>query len=483
MKDFIELIKENAKKYPNQLAVIDGDRKITYRDFLILVKNISSKLYQTKETPKVAFDLNQSIESYALIIAILNIGGIYCPLNVDAPTYRKKQILNEFQPDIFIVEDYNNSIQCMDTKLITIGDLLSNSALEEIVVEYDQNNVIYVIYTSGSTGMPKGVMIRRKSLNKFLEWSIPTYGANSNDIWGQFSLLSFDLSIVDVFTCLCSTATLFVMADPASKLRPSRCIETNRITVWHSIPSAVEFMIKSEMTREADISSLRLMSFCGELLRKHHLDFLFRKNKDLIIFNTYGPTEGTLFCTCQEVDNDDYKQYCDSTISIGDPIPGWNLLLNSLENTPDKEIVIYGEYIGKGYLGDVSNSKYKIIEMGGRKEFAFETGDLVIEKEGKLYFSCRKDRQLKIKGNRIEPDEIDYFINEYLHKTSITIAKDGFLYSFIESEEIVNEIRLREFLKQKLEAYKIPNRIILVQKIPRNSNLKVNIKELMDLIP
>ncbi len=308
-----------------------------------------------------------------------------------------------------------------------------------------------MIYTSGSTGLSKGVKICRKALNKFLEWSIPTYAANENDIWGQFSYLSFDLSIVDIFTCLCSGATLYAMNDlAAKKFRPSSEIEKVKITIWHSIPSAIEFMIKNEKSKIYDFSSLRLMSFCGETLQKHQVEFLFDKNNDLIVFNTYGPTEGTLFCTWQELKSSNYFEYCLNSMSIGKPIPGWNLQLNPIEGLDGKEIILYGEFIGKGYLGFVNDSKFKIIDINGIQTESFETGDIVIEENKNLFFSCRKDRQVKLKGFRVELDEIDLRIREFLNLPCVTVVKKEAFYTFIETHENIDEYALREFLKIKI---------------------------------
>ena len=307
---------------------------------------------------------------------------------------------------------------------------------------------------------------------------------NENDVWGQFSFLSFDLSIVDIFTCLCSGATLFAMNDiPAKKNRPAGIIEKEKITVWHSIPSAVEFMKVNERQKVYDFSSLRLMSFCGEPLRKHQVDFLFEKKKDLIVFNTYGPTEGTLFCTWQELRSDSYLNYCDYTMSIGKAISGWNLKLNVVEDFIEKEIIIYGDYIGKGYLGIVADTKFKELEIEGKTVNAFETGDLVTEKNGNLYFAGRKDRQVKIKGNRVELDEIDFRINEFLNKTSVTVVKKDSLYSFIETEENINEVALREYLKRKMETNKIPTAFHRIKEIPRSQNQKVDNNALIELLP
>lgn len=481
MKDLVELIKANANNYPHRIAVIDRNKKINYADFMGLVNSISHQIIKGSSNPKIAFDLVQSIEAYALIVAVLNVGGTYCPLNTEAPIERKCQIITEFNPDYIVVDSEGESLELKFDKTVTISSLLSIENTSNIKVDYNSNDIIYVIYTSGSTGISKGVKICRKALNKFLEWSIPAYAADENDIWGQFSFLSFDLSIVDIFTCLCSGATLYAMNDTAAKkYRPASEIQKEKITVWHSIPSAVEFMIKNEKSKQYDFSSLRLMSFCGETLQKHQVEFLFEKKKDLIVFNTYGPTEGTLFCTWQELKSDNYLDYCQHSISIGKAITGWNLKLNSVEGFEGKEIVLYGEFIGKGYLGFVNDSKFKVIEVDGKKVESFETGDIVNKKNRNLFFSCRKDRQVKIKGYRVELDEIDLRIREFLNLPCVTVVKKETLYSFIETCEKINLHDLREFLKTKMEAYKIPNEFYTIPEIPRSQNQKVNIKSLIE---
>lgn len=484
MKDLIDLIKANAKNYPTRIAVIDRERNINFGNFYNLVNSISHQLIIRNTKPKVIIDLKQGIEAYALIFAVLNVGGTYCPLNPDSPIERKMQIIGEFDPDFIICETEGNVLEFKSVKAITINEFLIENNNSSIEISYNDEDIIYVIYTSGTTGFPKGSMISRKALNKFLEWSIPAYSLSENDIWGQFSSLSFDLSIVDIFTCLCSGATLFAMNNiPAKKHRPAGIIEKDRITIWHSIPSTIEFMIINERSKIYDFSSLRLMSFCGEPLRKHQIEFLFKKKSDLMIFNTYGPTEGTLFCTCQELKMENYLDYSDYTMSIGKTIPGWNIKLNEVEGYVEKEIIIYGDYIGKGYLGNVQDGKFKTLVLNNKTVSAFETGDLVMEKNGNIYFSCRKDRQVKIKGFRVELDEIDFRINELLGLISVTVLKKDTLYSFIEAESKIDEARLRESLKKKLEPFKIPNSFYFIKKIPRTQNLKVDYNKLIQMLP
>jgi D-alanine--poly(phosphoribitol) ligase subunit 1 len=488
MKDLIEYIEFNCKNYPDRIAIIENDKKITYTDFYALYTKLSANLnLDNKAKPTIIFELRQSIEAYALIVAILNIGGTYCPLDLSSPLDRKEKIIDNFKPDLIIVEDNKNELsnyKNIKTHLLTDIIGLENDNPFDIE-EYNDEDIVYTIYTSGSTGNPKGIMIPRKGLNKFLEWSIPTYGANENDIWGQFSSLSFDLSIVDIFTSLCSGSTLVVINDFKSKLFPSSSIEKYKITIWHSIPSAIDFMIEREETKSADFSSMRLFSFCGEKLFKRHCDFIFSKKNDVTIFNTYGPTEGTLFCSWQGLQFDNYDNYAKQTMSIGKEIPGWNFYLAELEDEESKnifEIIIYGDFIGKGYIENNENSGFSKISIDGKEFNCFKTGDLVLRENNNLFFLTRKDYQVKIKGHRIELDEIDVWNHQFFGNTSVTIVHNNALISFIETKNEINQESVKLFLREKIESFKIPDKFIAVDNFPHNSNLKIDRKALVNYL-
>ena len=478
MKDFIELIKTNAKDYPDRIAVIDRERRICYADFLLLVNSFSQQL---KPKSKVVIDLEQGAEAYALIVAVLNVGGIYCPLNPYAPIDRKMQIVNEFTPDFIVVESKEKKSVFNSDKAISIDELLSERNNSEIEISYNDEDIIYVIYTSGSTGIPKGVNICRKALNKFLEWSIPTYSATENDIWAQFSFLSFDLSVVDIFTCLCSGATLYTITED-SKNFPSTIIENAKITIWHSSPEVVRSMMKREKSRPSNLNSLRLISFCGAPLTRTYVEFLFPKNSNLIIFNTYGPTEGTLFCTWQLITSLDYENYCTNTISLGNPIEGWNIYLQPINDmTNEYEIVIYGDYIGKGYSRDIFDSGFREIEIEGKKQTSFATGDIVYKENNHIYFDGRRDRQVKINGNRVELAGIEHHLHNFLSKDCVVVFHDNKLFCFIETEDTIDNARIMECLSTKLLPYEIPKIYLPINNIPQTPNSKIDFDKLKKL--
>ncbi len=482
MKDFIELIKQNALKFPDRIAVIERDRKISYGDFLNLVNSISHKLIANNIKSKVVFDLKQGVNAYALIVAVLNVGGIYCPLNPDAPLVRKLQIVNEFTPDFIVIEKEENISDFNSANVHLIEHFLANKNDGEINRTYDGEDIIYVIYTSGSTGMPKGVMICRKALNKFLEWSIPTYAAGENDIWAQYSYLSFDLSIVDIFTCLCSGATLYVINDDSSKSLPSSVIEKAKITIWHSSPIAINSMIRREKSKISDLSSLKVMSFCGAPLTKAHVEFLFSKSPNLTIYNTYGPTEGTLFCTWQKITSLDYNDFSTYTISLGKTIPGWNIHLRPINKSSEFEVIIYGDYIGKGYSREIIESGFSQIDIEGKIFSSFATGDIVYETNGNIFFDSRKDRQVKINDNRVELAGIEYHLQDFLKTECVVLFYNNKLYCFVETNETIDKASIMTFLSIKLLIYEIPKIYFPICKIPMSPNSKIDFDNLIKLI-
>ncbi|MBX2980265.1 MAG: AMP-binding protein [Flavobacteriales bacterium] len=474
MKDCLDHFIETVEAKPSALAVIEGDRSVSYSELHGLVLELASGLSKYGPRPKVAFDLLQGVDAYALEIAVLYVGGVFCPLNPLAPIERKNQMIEAFGADVLVLSEDRVAEDYSSRRATYIGTLRSAKTepiVDRVTVEPEAS--AYVIFTSGSMGTPKGVEIYRRGLNKFLEWSIPTYGATEADLWAQFSLLSFDLSIVDIFTCLGSGATLVAYAQ-ANKGVPWSLVEKHRLTIWHSVPSVVEFMITRNQTKSVDLSSLRLMSFCGEALKMHQLDFVFERNPAVTVFNTYGPTEGTLFCTWQELGVETYKNHCRTTASIGKPIPGWNILTRPSDESGLLDVILYGDHIGKGYLGLPENNGFGTQEIGGIEQRTFVTGDLIAEQGDNVYFQGRKDRQTKIRGYRVEPAEIDYWITKHTGLASATVKISDGLYSFIESDKPVEEASLRELLKQKLEDFKQPRAFVSLPSLPRNINMKID---------
>lgn len=482
MKDLTAHITANATANPSAIAIIHGEEKLTYEDFLQRVLVLAGRLENIKPHAKVLVDLPQGKDAYVLAVAIMFAGGTYCPINMAAPDERKRQVADDFCPDMIISDGLGNDTLYPGYKILTIENLIKLEGKTLSINHFDDKQIAYIIYTSGSTGTPKGVMINRGSLNKFLEWSIGAYGAGVGDVWGQFSLLSFDLSIVDIFTSLCSGAALLCIVEMGDKLRPAKAIERFKVTIWHSVPSVIDLIFGKNGEISEGLSSLRLMSFCGEPLNQRHVELAFGKNKSLTLFNTYGPTEGTLFCTVQKLTSESYLSFINVSISIGKAIPGWQLDLMATEDTDIFELIIYGDYIGAGYLGMPDDERFFSLKKDNRFLNAFRTGDLIRVSERKNYFYARKDRQVKINGYRIEPGELDAIIYQHLKLDSFTLAHENALYTFIESDSQVDDNMVRSLLKEHIEYYKIPRGVITISNFPLTINAKKDIDKLKDMI-
>lgn len=482
MKDLTEYISTNAIANPDAIAVIHGEEHLTYDVFFQRVLALAERLENIKSQAKVLVDLPQGKDAYLLAVAIMFAGGTYCPLSMAAPEERKRQVAVDFKPDLIIGYDSGNDTLYPGYKILTIENLIKLEGKTLSYDQFDNKQIAYVIYTSGSTGTPKGVMINRGSLNKFLEWSIRAYSADVGDVWSQFSLLSFDLSVVDIFTCLCSGASLLCIVEMGDKLRPAKVIEKFKVTIWHSVPSVIDLIFGKNGEISEDLSSLRLMTFCGEPLNQRHVELAFGKNKSLTLFNTYGPTEGTLFCTAQKFTSENYLSFINVSMSIGEAIPGWLLELMPTEDADIFELIIYGDYIGVGYLGIPDDERFFSLEKDNRFFNAFRTGDLIRTSERKKYFYARKDRQVKINGYRIEPGELDAIIYQYLKLDSFTLTYKNALYTFIESDSQIDDNMVRSLLKEHIEHYKIPREVVTISKFPLNVNAKKDIDKLKDMI-
>lgn len=472
----IERFELAVKKYGNEPCIEAGDRTVTYSEFHALTLEAASYVAGKSQHPKVAIDLPQGIEAYAFIVGTLIAEGMWCPIPVSCPSERRKNILTQFNPDV-VVSEWVRSTR----RYFPPAARLSQSA------------PAYVLFTSGSTGQPKGVQVARKTIDNFLEWSLTTYRPGEWGRWGQFSKLNFDLSVIDLFTSICSGGCLVVLNDMLSQLRPDRAIKRHRLTIWHSVPSLIDFMIQNDATAPVDLTRLKVASFAGEALKKYQLDFLFAKHPGLRVLNSYGTTEGGLNATWVELSAQNYTDFLHPTASIGTAIPGINLHLEfqpDVTPSPEQpgEVVISGQFVGTGYLhGD--DPAFREIELADGPIPAFFTGDLAYEKEGKLYFTGRKDRQVKLLGNRIELEEISACIREVSGLSCETIFHADAIYAFVETGDspmlaiaTPDLAAVRTELGKFLEPVKIPKHIFAVERLPRNVNLKVDRGRLVELI-
>jgi len=473
----------SLKKWSNSklIAVSDANKDWTYEEFVCHAFQ-AKNYFVSNDIRKIIIGLPQCFYSYTLIWGAYLAGTIFCPINHELPHERKQFFVQELQPDIFFEDEnkeYGNGLSSLKPETFYVRANIIPT-YNRLVSEED---CAYVIFTSGSTGLPKGAMITRKGLENYLGWAVPEYRVAEGDVWGQFSNLGFDICICDVFEAVIAGATLISFATKGEKLLPALTIRNKKITIWNSVPSVIDLLGKSKHLSADFLKTLKVVILGGEKLYPSQLRSLFQANPDLIVYNTYGPTEVTIMCTYQRFTQDDYLTYCDTTASIGRALPGFKIELDKVESGIG-EIVSVSEFNAKGYLGESRSSNespFRKYEHQGILRNAYFTGDYAKEIEGLLYFVDRKDSQIKIMGNRIDLNEIDHQLRLYGCLMCLSIFRDQRIISFINIPEF-SESTIREFLKKKLPVFYLPSKICYVESFPMNSNGKIDVGQLISIL-
>ena len=473
--DFISYMKSQLDN--SNIAVIENDKYWSYSEFAFhcLQVYVYLRIHHVK---KVMVCLPQGFYAYTIIWGAYCAGVTFCPVATSVPLERRKYYLTQFSPDLIVTDTFESN---NDNRSIPVSVLFKKQfIIEEICPRFDNQLLAYVIFTSGSSGLPKGVMIKRNSLENFLNWSTDEYDVMPGDRWGQFSNLGFDLSICDIFTAVLKGATLVPISTQAEKLMPGRVIKSKKITFWHSVPSVIDIINKAEHLKYDYLGSLKTMVFCGERLFPSQLELLFGINPSLTIYNTYGPTEATIICSFIKLTIDNYKQYCHNTVCIGHALPGYEISLSEKKDNKN-EIIIKSDYLAAGYLNnnDSINAPFKIITKKGVQTFTYNTGDFGELFENNLYFVSRKDSQIKIMGHRIDLSEIDYHLRMYGCKSNITAFYKDKIIAFV-IHDTFNRDEIMNYLKKYLPSYYLPHIIISKQNFPYNINGKIDLKELLN---
>ena len=409
-------------------------------------------------------------------------GGYYSPINMDAPSHRHIEILRQFQPDVVMsTQKLITDLQLtdMDATFVDIDDLSPKELPEPFAV----HEIAYVIFTSGSTGQPKGVVIPRTALAHYTQWAIKEMHVSPSDRWSQHPNIAFDLSVLDIYGALCGGATLYPLTSKKDRLLPAKFIKQHQLTIWDSVPSVIDLMTKARQVTGENLHSLRLLTFCGEPLYQRHLDAIFNANNTVMVHNTYGPTEATVSCSLIHLTAKNYLNYCDNSVALGQPIQGMEFELVGDVNE-EGELVLLGEQLALGYWKNDSETErvFRPIHINGKYRNSYHTGDWVIKRGGEYYFAGRIDSQVKIRGNRVEMDEIDSTIFALGYGKSCTVIADEELHSFIETTQLPNILELKTILSTYLPEYEIPGYIYAIKDFPRNTNDKIDRKKLVETI-
>jgi D-alanine--poly(phosphoribitol) ligase subunit 1 len=467
-----------ARLVPDHPAVLGSDAAWTYREFARKILKFANLFLKVAARPRIAICAHKNADTYAAMFAAMAAGGFYVPINPEAGTVRVQTVFREIEPHAVFADAANASrIAAQDPAMRIL--LAEDAADEEFSVpETNPHRLAYVMYTSGSTGSPKGVMIPQSALDHYTGWAIDAMNMTPRDRMSQHPNIGFDLSVLDIYASFCSGATLVPLDDKLDRLFPGRAIARHKLTVWNSVPSVMGLMLKSGDWTAENTASLRLLTFCGEPLLPQHLDGIFAVRPDVMVHNTYGPTEATVSCTLLRLNGSNYRNHCEKTVALGNPIEGTEFLI---DGGNEGELMIGGKQLASGYWGDDGRTAtaFREIEHNGKRVRFYHTGDYVVRKPRGLFFLERRDHQVKIKGHRIELDEISARVREASGVHAETIVYEQQIVSFVEAQLSQHEIAgVQKKLGAVLDSYMMPNFFVPLAQFPRNANDKVSLEEL-----
>ncbi|MEE4562239.1 amino acid adenylation domain-containing protein [Paenibacillus polymyxa] len=452
-----------------------------------------SDIYST-ERPIVILLMERSVEMMLVIHAVLKSGGTYLPLDPECPEERINYILQDSGSKLIIT---NTGYKHYEVNTISAKCLLDNSVTcsELLDVRATSVDIAYIIYTSGSTGKPKGVMVSHKAIYNRLLWIREYCEITEADTLMLKTPYTFDVSLIELLLwslCGCNICILHEGGhrDPQAMMR---AMKENNVSIVHFVPSMLKaFAYYFKDKKIKNVKSLRYVFSSGESLNAQHVQEFnsnFNVDGQIKILNLYGPTEAAVdvsYYECHTVETD--------PIPIGKAIH--NVGLSSMDLFDrilppgiKGQLVISGLALAEGYLNHPELTKEKFIFHHALNERMYKTGDCVYFKENKeIVFCGRMDRQVKLRGYRIELDEIKTAImrSEEINDAEVVLKNDqhgeAILIAFIVPKNDATTIDvLKDELSQQLLSYMIPEHFIVLKKLPVNANGKTDIQSLMNI--
>ena len=419
IRDFtlLQSFDEIVRLMPERTALVCGDERVGYAELAAASKRVARLVrerFGVGPGDLVAVSLEPGVDAVVALLAILRCGAAYVPLDVQNPPERIRLILEDCRPRGLIGPDTEDDITCLGV------DELHQAAWDaegkqDDPVEFGADALCYVIYTSGTTGRPKGVPITHRNVQALFAGAAEHFVLGPDDTWLLYHSLAFDFSVWELWGPLLYGGRL-VIVDRWTKLDADVCarlILGEQVTVLSQTPTA--FALLSEAIARATASgadsALRYVVFGGERLGMPSLSaWAERFGLDAPqLINMYGLTEATVHTTVHRLSAADLAQ---EESVIGRPLPGFvaRVVDEDGQAAQQGELVVAGPQVSPGYLNrpEVTAARFGADPLGLRDDLLFyRTGDRVRVRDGNLVYLGRVDRQVKIRGHRLELGEIE----------------------------------------------------------------------------
>jgi amino acid adenylation domain-containing protein len=471
----VGVFEATVQKSFSHIALLVEDKALSYEEFNNKVNqfaNYISAIYKVQKGDFVGVKLDRTQELPIAILAVMKLGAVYVPIDPAYPEERIQYIQND-----------SNCTCVIDEK--TCEDFLSKQdefPTENLHITIDAEATAYIIYTSGTTGNPKGVMITHKNAMAMLAWAKEEFNTAHFDTVYAVTSHCFDLSIYELFFPISVGKTIRLLPNALAILDT---VENDKNVLINTVPSSMRSLLESDMS----FDNVRMVNLAGEAFPVDIAQKLLATNAE--IRNLYGPSEDTTYSTAYRLDST--KTYKNS-IPIGKPIANTTayILDKNLQLVPTGVIgrlYLSGDGVTQGYLRKEASTKEKFIENPFKKgTLMYDTGDIASwQEDGNIQFLGREDNQIKLRGYRIELEEIETAIraaSEHIAQAVVLVKKHQqheTLVAYFTKKETVDIALVKKYLSEKLPSYMIPSHLELLDEIPLTPNGKIDRKALEKL--
>ncbi|HGY55853.1 MAG TPA: amino acid adenylation domain-containing protein [Caldithrix abyssi] len=502
-----QIFEQQVEKFADRPALSFDGKNISYKELNERANKLAHYLLKKGVTPDtpVGIYLERSPEVIIAILGILKAGAAYMPMDPLYPVERVSFMIEDADTRLIVTQDSlkNNlpaekcTLICLDTDRTEIE--LENSHNPDVPVK--PHHLIYIIYTSGSTGKPKGTLLSHYNVRRLFQATDHWFGFNENDVWSLFFSYAFDFSVWEIWGALLYGGRLVIVPQIVSQSPESfyKLITNEKVTVLNQTPSAFrQLMYAEEQVGNAPFKThLRYIVFGGEALELNSLLPWFERHGDEQprLINMYGITEITVHATYRPITLADVKANRGSVIGEAIPDLPVYILDRHLQPAPigvPGEICVGGAGLARGYLNrpELTASRFVANPFTTKTgERLYRSGDLARYLiNGDIEYIGRMDNQIKIRGFRVELDEIETLLEQHpgIRQALVTTAKDprgdNIITAYLVSndEPIPTSRDLRDYLRQQLPEYMVPSAFVMLDKFPLTPNGKIDRRALPD---
>jgi nonribosomal peptide synthetase DhbF len=489
-----ELFEARAASAPGATAVSHLDRALTYGELNARANRLARHLRTLGANSEqvVAVALSSSEHLVVALLAVLKSGAAYLPVDPAYPAERIDFMLSRAEPVLLItdaafplsgeVSVARVSIDAADTAEALAGfDDANLTAAERGPIH--PHHTAYVMFTSGSTGDAKAVAVEHANLANYLAWSVDAFPAADGTVI-MHSSISFDFTITALFTPLVAGGHVRVASLDIDSADPESDAAAGQCTFLKVTPSHLPLV--SELS-ESYLPTRQLL-LCGEPLIGAALLPWKRQHPEVRIFNGYGPTETTVESMCHSIEPG--RELESGPVPLGTPV--WNtrvyVLDDHLRPVPygvPGELYIAGAGVARGYRGESSLTSHRFVAdpFGAPATRMYRTGDLARRRrDGELEFLGRADDQMKVRGHRVEPAEVEAVLSRHQDVEQVAVTAqtdrngDRLLVAYVVPAHTgdVHVADLRSYVAGLLPSYMVPSAFVLLTRLPTTPNGKLD---------